>query len=224
LIILGLTGSIGMGKSTAAWMLRRLGIPVFDADRVVHRLLAPLGAAVPAVIAEFPGVRNGTGGVDRALLGRRVFDDHAALRRLEAVLHPMVALEEKRFLDRMRARREPLVVLDIPLLFETGMERRCDYVLVVSSSALVQRQRVMRRPGMTTIRFAAILKNQMPDCEKRRRADFVVPTGAGRGVTLRRLRAIVSLLRNGSPRPTRSGQRRASRGCGKGYARDRARY
>jgi dephospho-CoA kinase len=195
LIVLGLTGSIGMGKSTAAAMLRRLGVPLFDADLVVRRLLAPSGAAVSAVSAAFPGVETEAGGIDRVRLGQRVFADPAALRRLEAILHPMVAAEEIRFLARSRARRVRLVVLDIPLLFETGAERRCDYVLVVSAPALVQRQRVMRRPGMTEIRLAAILRKQVPDHRKRQRADFVVPTGAGRGVTLRRLKAIVRLLR-----------------------------
>ena len=195
MIVLGLTGSIGMGKSTAAAMLRRLGVPLFDADLVVHGLLAPSGAAVSAVSAAFPGVETEAGGIDRVLLGQRVFTNPAALRRLEEILHPMVAAEEKRFLARSRARRVALVVLDIPLLFETGAERRCDYVLVVSAPALVQRQRVMRRPGMTEIRLAAILRKQVPDHRKRQRADFVVSTGAGRGVTLRRLKAIVRLLR-----------------------------
>jgi dephospho-CoA kinase len=198
LIVLGLTGSIGMGKSTAAAMLRRLGVPLFDADLVVHRLLAPSGAAVRSVSAAFPGVEveAEAGGIDRVLLGQRVFTDPAALRRLEAILHPMVAAEERRFLARSRARRVPLAVLDIPLLFETGTERRCDYVLVVSAPALVQRQRVVRRPGMTEIRLNAILRKQMPDHRKRQRADFVVPTGAGRGLTLRRLKSIVRLLRD----------------------------
>jgi dephospho-CoA kinase len=184
-----------MGKSTAAAMLRRLGVPLFDADLVVHRLLAPSGAAVSAVSAAFPSVETERGGIDRTLLGQRVFTDTAALKRLEAILHPMVAAEERRFLSRLRARRETLAVLDIPLLFETGAERRCDYVLVVSASALVQRQRVLQRPGMTEIRLDAILRKQMPDHRKRQRADFVVPTGAGRGLTLRRLKSIVRLLR-----------------------------
>jgi dephospho-CoA kinase len=184
-----------MGKSTAAAMLQRLRVPLFDADRVVHRLLAPGGAAVERVSNAFPGVLTETGGTDRALLARRVFADVAALHRLEQILHPMVAAEEKRFLRQAQARREPLVVLDVPLLFETRGERHCDYVFVVSAPALVQRQRVLRRPGMTEIRLAAIAEKQMPDREKRRRADFVVPTGLGRNLTLRRLRAIVRLLR-----------------------------
>ena len=195
MIILGLTGSIGMGKSTAAAVLRRLGVPVFDADRAVHQLLAASGAAVAVVSAEFPGTASDAGGIDRSQLAQRVFTDPAALRRLEAILHPMVAAEEARFVARWRARREPLVVLDIPLLFETGAERRCDYVAVVSAPALVQRQRVLRRAGMTEIRLKAILQKQTPDHEKRRRADFIVLTGAGRSVSLRRLRAIVRFLR-----------------------------
>jgi dephospho-CoA kinase len=215
LIVLGLTGSIGMGKSTASATLRRLGVPLFDADRVVHRLLAPSGAAVPPVTAAFPGVQTDAGGIDRARLGQRVFDDPAALRQLEAILHPLVAAEEKRFLDRMRARREALAVLDIPLLFETGGERRCDYVLVVSAPALVQRQRVLRRPGMTEIRLAAILQKQISDHEKRRRADFVVLTGSSRNQTLRRLRAIVRLLRTTRPRRTGASRRRMHHGRGK---------
>jgi dephospho-CoA kinase len=195
LIVLGLTGSIGMGKSTAASMLRRLGIPVFDADLVVHRLLAPKGAAVSVVSAMFPGVEAESGGIDRARLGQRVFADPTALRRLEAILHPMVVAKERHFLARSRARRERLVVLDIPLLFETGAERRCDYVVVVSASSLVQRHRVLRRPGMTEIRLRAILQKQISDHEKRRRADYVVATGAGRHLTLRRLKSIVNVLR-----------------------------
>ena len=197
MIVLGLTGSIGMGKTTAAVTLRRLGVPLFDADRVVHRLLAAGGAAVEPVAASFDGVRSVKGGIDRSLLGQRVFGDREALSRLERILHPMVEGCEKRFVNFARAQREPIVVLDIPLLFESGSERRCDYVIVVSAPRLVQRQRVMRRPGMTQGRLAAILRNQMPDREKRRRSDFVVPTGLNRRVSLRRLRAILTLLRTG---------------------------
>lgn len=214
MIVLSLTGSIGMGKSTAAGMLRRLGVPLFDADHVVHRLLASGGAAVRSVAAAFPGVATEAGGIDRRRLGQRVFVDAVALARLEGILHPMVRAEERRFLGRVRARREPLAVLDIPLLFETGGERRCDYVLVVSAPGFVQRQRVLRRPGMTEIRLAAILQKQMPDREKRRHADFVVPTGAGRAVTLRRLRAIVRLLRGKGSRFA-GGSRRAVRRRGR---------
>jgi dephospho-CoA kinase len=194
MIVLGLTGSIGMGKSTAAAMLRRLGVPVHDADASVHRLLARGGAAVPLVEAEFPGTA-GAQGIDRRELGRRVFGDAAALRRLEAILHPMVRAEERRFLRHMAKRRVPVVVLDIPLLFESGSKTRCDAVVVVSAPPFLQRARVMGRPGMTEERFASILAKQMPDREKRRCADFVVPTGLGRRVTLHRLAEIVRVLK-----------------------------
>ncbi|MGH7031081.1 MAG: dephospho-CoA kinase [Stellaceae bacterium] len=211
MIIVGLTGSIGMGKSTAAAMLRRMRVPLFDADQVVHRLLAPGGAAVAAVESAFPGVRTKPGGIDRGILGQRVFGDPVTLSRLEHILHPMVADREKQFLARARARRERLAVLDVPLLFESRGAGRCDYVVVVSAPAMLQRQRVMRRPGMTEARFAAILKQQMPDAEKRRRADFVVPTGLDRKMSLRRLRAIVRLLRGGNPQDTGTGRRRVKR-------------
>lgn len=208
MIVLGLTGSIGMGKSTAAGMLRRLRVPLFDADAAVHRFLGPGGAAVRQVEAEFPGVRGADGAIDRRRLGQRVFGNPPALRRLEAILHPMVRRAERRFVAAAWARRERLVVLDIPLLYETGAPERCDRVMVVSAPARVQRERVMRRPGMTAERYAAILRAQMPDREKRRRADFVVPTGLGRGLTFRRLRAIVGGLRRGeTPRPRRGGRR-----------------
>jgi dephospho-CoA kinase len=205
-IVLGLTGSIGMGKSTAAATFRRLRIPLFDADRTVHRMLGPGGPAVPMVAASFPEVGSAEGGIDRTLLGRRVFSDPDALSRLERIIHPMVAADQKRFLALACARREPIVVLDIPLLFESGSERRCDYVLVVSAPGLVQRQRVLRRPGMTERRLTAILSHQMPDREKRRRADFVVPTGLSRNLSLRRLRSIVRLLRDRRSQIVRGGR------------------
>jgi dephospho-CoA kinase len=195
-IVLGLTGSIGMGKSTAAAALRALGLPLFDADQVVHRLLEPNGAAVAAVAAAFADVGIGSDGIDRRLLGRRVFADPAALSRLEAILHPLVERAEKRFLAHAHGRRAPIVVLDIPLLFETGGERRCHYVVVVSAPKFLQRQRVLRRPGMSEGRLAAILAQQMPDAEKQRRADFVIRTGLSRKQSLQRLRAIVRLLGN----------------------------
>jgi dephospho-CoA kinase len=198
-IVLGLTGSIGMGKSTAAAVLRALGLPLFDADQVVHRLLEPNGAAVGQVVAAFADVRAGSDGIDRGRLGRRVFADRVALSRLEAILHPLVERAEKQFLAHAHSRRAPIVVLDIPLLFETRGEGRCDYVLVVSAPKFLQRQRVLRRPGMSEDRFAAILAQQMPDAEKRRRADFVIRTGLNRKQSLHRLRAIVRLLRNPPP-------------------------
>ncbi|MDA8230176.1 MAG: dephospho-CoA kinase [Magnetospirillum sp.] len=193
--ILGLTGSIGMGKSTAAGMLRRLGLPVHDADAAVHRLLAKGGAAVARVEAAFPGTVV-AGAVDRAELGRRVFGDPAALRRLEAILHPLVREAERAFLKRCARRGAALAVLDIPLLFETGAERRCDAVAVVTAPAFLQAQRVLLRPGMSPARLAAIRARQMPDADKLRRADSVIPTGSGRLLALRRLVRAVTLVRN----------------------------
>ncbi len=192
--ILGLTGSIGMGKTTAAGMLRRLGVPVHDADASVHGLMAAGGAAVPAIAEAFPTALSGEA-IDRQRLGAQVFDDPPALRRLEAILHPMVRADAEAFVKRARRRRCALVCLDIPLLFETGAEGRCDAVLVITAPRLIQASRVLRRPGMTAARFESILAAQMPDREKRRRADFVVTSGLGKRETLRRLAAIVRLLR-----------------------------
>jgi dephospho-CoA kinase len=194
MVVLGLTGSVGMGKSTAARMLRRLRVPVHDADAEVHRLLGPGGRAVPAVDQAFPGARKGNR-IDRTALGRLVFDDPAALKRLEAILHPRVRTAERRFLAACCRRRVPVAVLDIPLLFETAGESRCDGVIVVSAPPRLQRARVLRRSGMTEARFAAILAQQMPDAEKRRRARWVVPTGLGQALTLRRLKAILREVR-----------------------------
>jgi len=185
-------------------MLRRLGIPLFDADRAVHRMLAAGGSAVGQVEAAFPGVRTASGDIDRGLLGQRVFSDMEALCRLERIVHPLVAAEEKGFLARARARREPIVVLDVPLLFESGTDSRCDYILVVSAPGFIQRQRVLRRPGTTECRLAAILQKQMPDQAKRRRADFVVPSSMGRRMTLRHLRVILRKLRTKTSRMGRN--------------------
>ncbi|MFZ5791412.1 MAG: dephospho-CoA kinase [Pseudomonadota bacterium] len=209
MIVLGLTGSIGMGKSTAAALLRRLGVPVHDADAAVHRLLARGGLAVPLVAAAFPGVVE-NGAVDRRALGRIVFADPAALERLEAILHPLVRREERRFLARARAERRRLAALDIPLLFETGAETRCDRVVVVSAPRRVQLARVLKRAGMTRERLAGIEARQMSDTEKCRRADFVVQTGLGRRLSLRAMHRIVRLLR-GKRRGKRRGRRRDCR-------------
>jgi len=194
MIILGLTGSIGMGKTAAARNLRRLGVAVQDADAEVHRLMKCEPTAIAAVEAAFPGVvRQGI--VDRAELGRRVFANAVALRRLEAVLHPLVRHSERRFLGRARRDRRDIVVLDIPLLYETGAERRVDAVVVVSAPPFVQLGRVLRRQGMTPGRLAAIAARQMPDGCKRRRADFVVPTGLDRRTSLRAIAKTLYLLR-----------------------------
>ena len=176
MIILGLTGSIGMGKSTTAAMFAARGCPVHSADEAVHRLYS--GRAAPLVEARFPGTAPG-GVVDRVRLSAAVLDDAEALRDLERIVHPLVREEEARFLDEARRAGAPVAVLDIPLLFETGGEARVDRTLTVSAPADIQRARVLARPGMTPERFEAILAKQMPDAEKRRRADFIVDTGAG---------------------------------------------
>nr|WP_298688332.1 dephospho-CoA kinase [uncultured Dongia sp.] len=192
--ILGLTGSIGMGKSTAASMLRALGLPVHDADAAVHHLLAKGGKAVAAVGTAFPGVVQ-EGAVDRKALGAQVFGKPGELKKLETILHPLVRQAECAFLQRCRQARHDVVVLDIPLLFETGGEKRCDGVVVVTAPQFLQTQRVLKRPGMTAARFRQILNAQMPDAEKRRRADWVVDTGLGRRPTLAALARVVEQLK-----------------------------
>lgn len=213
MLVIGLTGSIGMGKTTAAAMLRRLGLPVHDADAAVHRLMQQGGAAVAAVEAAFPGVSdrgvsdggisNG-GAIDRARLGARVLADGTAMRRLEAILHPLVRAEARTFLAKQARLRRPLAVLDIPLLYETGGDRLCDAVIVVTAPPFIQRARVLRRPGMTEEKMQAILARQLPDADKRRRADFLVQTGLGKRHSLQQLTAIVRLLRSGGARRRRA--------------------
>lgn len=192
--ILGLTGGIGMGKSTAAATFRRHGVPVFDADAAVHRLQARGGRAVAPIGRAFPGTTR-DGAVDREALRRAVLGDRAALTRLERIVHPLVRDEERRFLARARRAGRRLVVLDIPLLFETRGEARCDAVVVVSAPAATQRARVLRRPGMTPERLAAILARQTPDAEKRRRADHVIRTGLSRAHARRAIRRLLERYR-----------------------------
>jgi dephospho-CoA kinase len=188
--IIGLTGGIGMGKSTATATFRRLRVPVFDADAAVHRVQGRGGRAVAPIARAFPGtVENGV--VNREALRRVVLADPAALTRLERIIHPLVRDAERRFLGAARRRGERLVVLDIPLLFETRGQGRCDLVVVVSAPAAVQRWRVLRRPGMTEARFRAILARQTPDAEKRRRADVVIETGISRHAAQRQIRQLV---------------------------------
>lgn len=188
--VLGLTGSVGMGKSTAAAMLRRMGVPVYDADEAVHRMMGKGGIAAARVAAAFPGVAK-NGAVDRGALGKRVFGDDAAMKRLEAIIHPLVRQDENRFLSEMRRRRAKLVVMDVPLLFESGRQRRYDATMVVTAPEFLQHARVLARPGMTKAMFTAIKARQMPDAEKRRRADYIVPSGLGRALTWRRLRQVL---------------------------------
>lgn len=176
MIVLGLTGSIGMGKSATARMFAEAGVPVHDSDATVHRLYA--GQAAAAIEERFPGTVV-DGRVDRARLADAVLGRPAALKALEQIIHPMVRVDADRFVADQKAQRTPLVVLDIPLLFETGGLDRVDRIAVVTAPAEVQRQRVLERPGMTAEKFAAILEKQVPDEEKRARADFVIDTSAG---------------------------------------------
>ncbi|MER9546197.1 dephospho-CoA kinase [Mesorhizobium sp. M0437] len=191
MIVLGLTGSIGMGKSTAAKMFAEAGVPVHDSDEAVHRLYA--GKAAPLVEAAFPGTTR-SGAVDRAALAERVLGDAAALKRLEAIIHPLVRADADAFLAEHRAAGAPLAVLDIPLLFETGGRNRVDKVVVVTAPPEVQRARVLARPGMNEEKLASILARQVPDAEKRRRADFVIDTGQGFDATRAAVKAISAEL------------------------------
>jgi len=190
-IRIGLTGSIGMGKSTTAKMFAAEGVPVHDSDAAVHALYA--GRAAPLIEAAFPGtVKNGK--VDRTLLSPQVLGKPEAMKRLEAIVHPLVREEEQLFLDRARAEHRRIVMLDIPLLFETGGEHRVDAIIVVTADAEIQRRRVLARPGMTEDRFEAILGKQVPDAEKRRRAHFLIDTGLGMEPARRQVRAILKAL------------------------------
>jgi dephospho-CoA kinase len=189
--LLGLTGSIGMGKSTVAAMFASEGVPVFDADAVVHRLQGPEGALVAEIERHFPGT-TGQSGVDRTALAEAVLGDAEALQRLEALIHPAVAAERAAFLERHKD--APLIVLDIPLLFEKGGWKEVDKIAVVSAPPEVQRARVLARPDMTEARFERILKLQMPDSEKSARADFVIPTGGPIAETNAAVRSIIACL------------------------------
>ncbi|MGS4991344.1 dephospho-CoA kinase [Roseibium sp. RP-7] len=191
MIRIGLTGSIGMGKSTTAKMFAAEGIPVHDADATVHALYS--GRAAPLIEAAFPGTVS-DGKVDRTLLSPHVLGKPEAMKKLEAIVHPLVREEEQLFLKRARADHRRIVMLDIPLLFETGGEARVDVVVVVTADADVQRDRVLARPGMSEDRFEAILAKQMPDAEKRRRAHFLVDTGRGMEAAKRQVRAILKAL------------------------------
>ncbi len=193
-MMLGLTGSIGMGKSEVGRMFRSLGIPVYDADAAVHELYAKGGAAVEPVGAAFPDAVV-DGAVDRDRLSRLVVGSEPAIKRLEAIVHPLVGVHRQRFLEQAAADGADIVVMDIPLLFETGGQDRVDHVVVVSAPAPIQRQRVLQRPGMTADKFEAILARQTPDEEKRRRADFVIRTDTSLEETLHQVRELVAMLR-----------------------------
>lgn len=191
--VVGLTGSIGMGKSTAAAMFGELGAKVLDADKVVHRLYRD-PEVVGIISAAFPGARK-AGEIDRKALAQYVVSNDHEMKRLEAMIHPLVAREELRFVEHCRRKGVRIVVLEIPLLFETGADSRCDYTAVVLAPPFVQRQRVMKRKGMTEEKFQALLARQMPDEEKVKRADAVIPTGLGKRFTMEKIKQIVHFLR-----------------------------
>ncbi len=190
-VVLGLTGSIGMGKSTTGRMFMDEGVPVHDSDAAVHRLYS--GAAAPLIAARFPGtVTDGT--VDRARLAEAVLGKPEAFRALEEIVHPLVRQDADTFVAEHRKKGTPIVVLDIPLLFETGGEDRVDRIVVVTAPAEEQRKRVLSRPGMTEEKFAGILARQVPDAEKRRRADFIIDTGKGMEAARKAVRAVIDEL------------------------------
>jgi dephospho-CoA kinase len=194
MIIIGLTGSIGMGKSTTAQMFADAGVPVYDADAEVRRLYAPGGAAVLPIEAAFPGVVK-ENGVDRGLLADKVLGDPAALTRLNGLVWPLMGAARAEFFRRAEETNAPFVVLDIPLLLETGGEKNVDVVVVVSAPAAEQRARVLARPGMSEAKFEAILAAQTPDADKRKRADFVIDTSQGMESARRQVEAVLATLR-----------------------------
>ena len=202
MIVLGLTGSIGMGKSTTAQMFAEEGAVVWDADAAVHRLYGPGGAAVPPLAEAFPGVVV-DGAIDRARLAEVLGRDEGAFRRLEAIVHPLVAADRAQALMSAEVQGARLVVVDIPLLFETGGDAAVDAVVVVTAEPEVQAQRVLARPGMTRERFEAILSRQTPDAEKRARADFLIDTGRGLDAARDQVRRIVGTVLSPSWTPTR---------------------
>jgi len=192
--IIGLTGSIAMGKSETSKMFAAQNIPVFDSDAAVHKLLGQNGAAVEKVGRRFPGAVT-EGKIDRQRLGQDVFEDDGALKALENILHPMVKNLRDEFLSDAQSNNQPIVVFDIPLLFEKGYEKECDFIVVVSAAESVQRKRALERPGMTEGRFLSILSNQMPDEEKRRRADFIVQTDMGLDYAEKQVANILKIVR-----------------------------
>ncbi|TNE41627.1 MAG: dephospho-CoA kinase [Alphaproteobacteria bacterium] len=195
MLLIGLTGSIGMGKSETAKMFQKLGVPVYDADAAVHALYAREGAAVAPIAEAFPAAIV-EGAVDRARLSKEVVGKPEALKRLEAIVHPLVGEAQMAFLRQAEAAGAPMVVLDIPLLFETGGETRVDVTVVVSAPAEVQKERVLARPDMTEEKFAAILAKQTPDAEKRAKADFIVDSSKGLSFAFDKVKEIVDSLKD----------------------------
>ena len=183
MIRLGLTGSIAMGKTTAAELLRQQGVPVHDSDAVVHRLLASGGEAVAPVLALFPDADDGEGGINRKILGAQIFHDDDKRHQLEAIIHPLVRHDRESWADLMDDEDHPIIVYDIPLLFETGAQNYCDYVAVISAPEWLQKTRALERPGMTKDRLEGILSAQISDTQKRQLADYVIPSGFGLSVS-----------------------------------------
>lgn len=197
MIILGLTGSIGMGKTTTAQMFADAGVPVNDADKVVHALYS--GEASPLIEAAFPGTTS-NGVVDRGLLSARLASQPDRFKQLEAIVHPLVRKYEQQFVEEHRRAGTPLIVLDIPLLFEGGGEKRVDKIVVVSCDAATQRERVLARPGMTEQKFEMILSRQIPDQEKRKQADYVIDTGQGLEAARRQVENIIRMVQQEKPK------------------------
>lgn len=189
MLIIGLTGSIGMGKSTAAEILRRMGFPIYSADKAVHNVLKKDGRAVIPVAEIFPETLK-RGAIDRKLLGRAVFGQPRKLRRLERIIHPLLREQERAFLQKARKAKARAAILEIPLLFETGADKRCDITLCVTAPRAIQKARVLARPGMNEEKLRAILARQMPNAEKCRRADYAIPTGKGLRATEKHLRML----------------------------------
>ncbi|MGQ0740738.1 MAG: dephospho-CoA kinase [Alphaproteobacteria bacterium] len=223
MLVVGLTGSIGMGKTETAKLFAQEGIPVYDADTAVHALYERGGAAVGPVAKAFPGsLRDGR--IDRTILSRRVASDDAAFRRLENIVHPLVAQARERFLAEAQRKGAEIVVLDIPLLFETGGEKHMDAVVVVTAPADVQRERVLARPGMTLEKLEAIHARQVPDSEKRAKADFVVDTGKGHAHAAEAVKEIVAELRARANRMNIRPQAMKARPRARSHARNRSRH
>jgi dephospho-CoA kinase len=196
MIKLGLTGSIGMGKSTTASMFSARGVPVYDADAAVHQVYAPGGAAVKAVSEAFPDVLDAQGGIDRSKLRERVVGDSEAMKRLEQIIHPIVSGLQLSFLEKAASQGAEIIVLDVPLLYETGGDKRVDYVVVVTAPEDVQRERVLARGQLTPAQLGEILTRQLPDKEKRQRADFVIDTSLGLEYAEAQVDAVLRTLRS----------------------------
>lgn len=194
MVIVGLTGSIGMGKSETAKMFRALGVPVYDADAAVHAIYAPGGSAVAPIEAAFPGVTNANG-VDRDALAKLVLNDPAALKKLESIVHPLVGREQQKFLEQAVRDGAEMVVIDVPLLYETDGQKRVDCVVLVSAPYELQRERVLARPGMYEEKFQAILAKQVPDAQKRQQADYIIDSSRGLEHAMAQVEALIPQLK-----------------------------